>query len=1598
MADINVTINPAPSVSAQVSAAPEVDVTIGDGIPKHAVTHAPGGSDSLEAYYATTGSLAYVSGLTTGIGNTGYLTGYVSKSETGDFYPASNPSGFITGVDLSSYATQSYVTGVSGYLQNQVTNLANSTGSYVTGSVVRPSETGNFITSSQTGQFVSTGSTGVFVTGSVVRPSQTGAFLTTGAADARYALSSATGNFITASQTGVFASQTYVNNVSGHLQTQVTAINNQTGNFALKSQTGSFITTSQTGQFVGTSQTGYYTGIFYPYNSNPLGYVQGAVVRPSQTGAFLTTGAGDSRYFQQGSNLLVYTTGNQLISGNKNFVNNINVGTPNGIVGGSGNATIGFGNYISGDNSVCIGYANNNYNVNDTILIGYANEALSGLYYPPNDPENPILLDPSRFGFALGNRALIAHSGAGIISATDPGGPSNEKVLTSGVGTLVIVSSYGTFIRGDAFFDTRPTFNGTGFLLSGEGGSANTGELTGAFYPLNSNPNGYVTGSVVRPSETGSFITQSQTGAFYPASNPSGFITGVDLSNYVTGDVVRPSETGSFITISQTGQFVGDSETGIFYPASNPSGFITGVDLSAYVTGDVVRPNETGAFLTTGAGDNRYALQSNTGIFVTTGQTGNFVTGSVVRPSETGNFITTAQTGQFVGDSETGAFLTTGAADARYALQSNTGNFITQSQTGQFYAASNPSGFITGVDLSSYATTSYVTGVSGDLQNKINIASGYAVTGYNDSITGIEVTGNLTKTINLFQRDGGVLSASFSDVSGSGGALIENAVYTTGNQNISGEKRFYNETFFESGVHLSGKITFNTEFLPQVLDGEASWNNEYGTVQIGMNNGDVLNPVGFKSFYRVKASGNITKGKVVMAVGSVGNSEFIIAQEAANIGPSGELIMGVAAENITADSFGDVVSFGPVKGVDTSSFNSGAILYFDPASTGGLTQIAPSAPNAKVTVAFNINSSVNGTVFIRVSHGSRFGETDSNVKFTALKDNDFVSYSIASGFWYNKTLTTGDVSGINNYVLKSETGSFITTSQTGQFVGDSETGAFLTTGAADGRYALQSQTGDFITTAQTGQFVGDSETGNFITTSQTGAFYPASNPSGFITGVDLSAYVTGAVVRPSETGAFLTTGAADGRYALQSATGNFITTSQTGAFAAAANTGAFLTTGAADNRYALQSATGNFINTSQTGAFAAAANTGAFLTTGAADGRYYGLANGQSISGYAITGYNDAITGMSVTGDSTKTITLFQRDGTNVSANFTDNGGSVSNVVFTTGDQTISGIKTFTGTIVAVSGIIGSTNAVNTANNSSVIAGSTNRITNGGLSAILAGSANVITGSSPANLRSAIIGGNSSTITSAADSIILGGFSNEISGNSYSVIAGGLNNEIKNASSSFAVGTTNIIENTSSSVSAFGYGNLINSSNNCSAFGSTNTISGTSVAHAFGYGTKADRYGIKTFGSDYFSERGDAQNFERTLYANSQNGEVKTLSSDAETVIPYFFNLFYNQSSKIMLATIKVLGVDEDANVSQYMRKAVISVGSTGLQQIKHIESIGTDTEDAGKIFFSTNDANLNTGDFASTFCIFGSGLAGNQTRWMAHVNAIEVNIPPSYP
>jgi hypothetical protein len=446
-----------------------------------------------------------------------------------------------------------------------------------------------------------------------------------------------------------------------------------TGSVVRPSDTGNFITTSQTGRFVGTGQTGYYTGIFYPYSSNPNGYVQGAVVRPSNTGNFV-----DKTSVQTISNKYFTTT---------SFVNNLN---PTGII----ISGVLNGNYTEPS---LIVFTSPLSEIKSTIEAGGDDGALA--FYTN---EGPIILESISKNYPI------------YLNGNVEG--SQYAIFQSGVsGNNLVYNVSNQTISGIKSFVSRPTVGGTGVLLSGEISVVNTGSLTGAFYPLN--------------------------------SNPSGYITGVDLSNYVTksstGNFVTTGQTGSFIVSSQTGQFVSTGATGNF------------------VTGNVVRPSETGSFI----------VSSQTGQFVSTGATGNFVTGSVVRPSETGNFITTAQTGQFVWtgatgsfvvSSQTGALLTTGAADGRYALQSATGAFITTGQTGAFAASALTGAFLT----TGAADARYYT-----LSNGQSI-SGFATTGFNDAITGMTITGDATKVITLFQRGGATITGSFTDNTGSGGGSV----------------------------------------------------------------------------------------------------------------------------------------------------------------------------------------------------------------------------------------------------------------------------------------------------------------------------------------------------------------------------------------------------------------------------------------------------------------------------------------------------------------------------------------------------------------------------------------------------------------------------------------------------------------------------------------------------------------------------------------------------------------------------------------------------------------------------------------------------------
>ena len=195
-------------------------------------------------------------------------------------------------------------------------------------------------------------------------------------------------------------------------------------------------------------------------------------------------------------------------------------------------------------------------------------------------------------------------------------------------------------------------------------------------------------------------------------------------------------------------------------------------------------------------------------------------------------------------------------------------------------------------------------------------------------------------------------------------------------------------------------FTFNIAPLPvPTAVGSVYWD---GGTTLGVRmTTNVLGRVNEDQFYYIKASAAITKGQVIMFDGAVGASGVIKGKPATGV-TNGAYIMGIAAESIANNGFGLVQAFGSLRGINTSAFSDGDILWYNPAVTGGLTNVEPIAPNVKVQVAAVTNAANNGSIVIRVAAGSVLGGTDSNVQITSLTDKDMLVYIGANSRWENK--------------------------------------------------------------------------------------------------------------------------------------------------------------------------------------------------------------------------------------------------------------------------------------------------------------------------------------------------------------------------------------------------------------------------------------------------------------------------------------------------------------------------------------------------------------------------------------------------------------------
>jgi hypothetical protein len=196
---------------------------------------------------------------------------------------------------------------------------------------------------------------------------------------------------------------------------------------------------------------------------------------------------------------------------------------------------------------------------------------------------------------------------------------------------------------------------------------------------------------------------------------------------------------------------------------------------------------------------------------------------------------------------------------------------------------------------------------------------------------------------------------------------------------------------------VDGLVFDLTAGLEATTEGELVWDDDAGTIDLGMNDG-VIQKIGEDQFYRVQADETIARGDLCMAVGTVGNSGVVLVAKARPVYDGNPMdsqrLMGLAAGAIPQGERGYVLSFGQLRKINTlkTGWLEGTILWADPSVPGGLTPTRPAAPAWKTIVALVVTRSAQvGALQVRPTFGSSLAN-DELVEFNGITAGDLLRY------------------------------------------------------------------------------------------------------------------------------------------------------------------------------------------------------------------------------------------------------------------------------------------------------------------------------------------------------------------------------------------------------------------------------------------------------------------------------------------------------------------------------------------------------------------------------------------------------------------------------
>ena len=205
--------------------------------------------------------------------------------------------------------------------------------------------------------------------------------------------------------------------------------------------------------------------------------------------------------------------------------------------------------------------------------------------------------------------------------------------------------------------------------------------------------------------------------------------------------------------------------------------------------------------------------------------------------------------------------------------------------------------------------------------------------------------------------------------------------------------------------------------------GKLSWEDEYGSLKLGLYNENYLN-IGQDLEYYGKASGDIAKGMAVQFAGIQGNHYTFKEAVQSEINANPKLMMGIAKEDIDNNDFGYVLHFGRIRNIDTGDYNplEQNLLWFNSGGStpGELTITQPTAPNAKILMAVVVKIANNGIILVRPTFEPKLSELQ-DIHITSIADNQILRWNSANSRWENSSELTTAETDIDNLEGRMDT-------------------------------------------------------------------------------------------------------------------------------------------------------------------------------------------------------------------------------------------------------------------------------------------------------------------------------------------------------------------------------------------------------------------------------------------------------------------------------------------------------------------------------------------------------------------------------------------------